>query len=1293
MLLQSEANQEHDVTDRQAIEDKFKDLLTFYQCAAGKQELADAFDPSNDGDVSEAEFVDAFPKFVAALGGNAPPADDDVVRGLAVVEPEPELDPEPEQEPEDDIENGGTFGAEDGAGAVNLTKQEKKAKKAEDKANAAEAKAQGKIDKQNAKDKAKVDKQQSKDAAKAKKRKEKAGAKARKKRAKSGAGAPGHEDSDDEENWTGEKTLAPRGAKELFRYFASTGSAAPRGMAITLYVAVNERLPHSVAMSMVYLVIGADLGARDVANLLALISLEKKSVESASDQYFKLTEKAWKEKDIGSEHVKENFGRQLREYQASGKEEEISFELGVSEAIIEDFLQQECEELGLNIDSVSGAWDKRKGAEIRRGWDVKITQGEGPPVAEGEEAAAPGADAAEPVAAAAEPADEGEDLELADRVQGGDDDDEAVDPADEAPEEDPTAEEEEPAAEEEAQEGEGEAKLTKEEKKAKKAAEKEEKAAGKAAEKEAKAAAKDEALNGPKLTAEQQEDLDIAYRSVAGRKDGRLANTLFRLSRTASHITHHEASELYIAAREVLKPELLGNGGLEGLLDGHWPVDTLAWFDKGAISPRAGSPKVMEQEMSNPLASRDDEEAGNEMLESMNLGEKQRMEDDADMGSFDKEPPDDMGALSPKALRRYAKEFEPAFVPTAYASLVAMLLSQASNFTTLKSIQTLIMRQAMPPDQVEAIGAVSAKQGVSYDDMNALIWLWTGGARPAMAIPMTQPPNAETPQPVESPGDAKGKLELTVVRANGLLKKDRMGKSDPFCTVRVEGHQRNTPVIKKTLDPEWNLTMGFRVTDRSTAIVEVYIFDEDKNDETEPLGRVTFPLLILEQDASWNDPETPLEVEFEIEPMRVMTEKSGELGTLTLQLNFTPSDVQPVVPGVTSDRIERLICTLQEHRVNADVIQYIREAAAIVLTRTAKEMQNQMPPQPTLAELAEIAEAETKATGPQEAMLLKQQLEYDLDADKASERASNHPIRQKYMTAIAYCLGKFLGINPSVLGIIAGTIIKFAPAPAVTGAFAAATLGVLGLPEQALSGIKKFLEDRLYEEMEKLVRAARLDNQYFKELQKMCRGQGCAQAMVDRASGLVAQADSFSTAAALFRLKDGQGAAEPEECTALDAVVETSPDDFVTAGVQNLQLLIWPAREETFDLVRELMDGNKAAEQGLSGWENRAELALILKSDQLSMKALRGLIHMEEFRVYLDTKKKDLEKIALAKLMAGDKAACAIMRRLTPSTGEKIEKVRNYECCIKNEELCIKITQKREIMYQNHTKRGILYQK
>ena len=68
-------------------------------------------------------------------------------------------------------------------------------------------------------------------------------------------------------------------------------------------------------------------------------------MQHASDQYFKLCEPAWKEKEEATEKICENFSRQLREYQASGKEEPLVFELGVSEKVIEEFLQEICEEM------------------------------------------------------------------------------------------------------------------------------------------------------------------------------------------------------------------------------------------------------------------------------------------------------------------------------------------------------------------------------------------------------------------------------------------------------------------------------------------------------------------------------------------------------------------------------------------------------------------------------------------------------------------------------------------------------------------------------------------------------------------------------------------------------------------------------------------------------------------------------------------------------------------------------------------------------------------------------------
>ena len=60
-------------------------------------------------------------------------------------------------------------------------------------------------------------------------------------------------------------------------------------------------------------------------------------------------------------------------------------------------------------------------------------------------------------------------------------------------------------------------------------------------------------------------------------------------------------------------------------------------------------------------------------------------------------------------------------------------------------------------------------------------------------------------------------------------------KSDPFCCVRVEGHQRNTTVVKKNMFPEWNEYFGFKVLDRTRAIFELFLYDMDRNHSTDPM--------------------------------------------------------------------------------------------------------------------------------------------------------------------------------------------------------------------------------------------------------------------------------------------------------------------------------------------------------------------------------------------------------------------------------------------------------------------------
>lgn len=49
------------------------------------------------------------------------------------------------------------------------------------------------------------------------------------------------------------------------------------------------------------------------------------------------------------------------------------------------------------------------------------------------------------------------------------------------------------------------------------------------------------------------------------------------------------------------------------------------------------------------------------------------------------------------------------------------------------------------------------------------------------------------------------KIRITIVAADGLIKRDILRLPDPFAIVSVDGEQiHTTSVIKKTLNPYWN---------------------------------------------------------------------------------------------------------------------------------------------------------------------------------------------------------------------------------------------------------------------------------------------------------------------------------------------------------------------------------------------------------------------------------------------------------------------------------------------------------
>ncbi|KAH9520453.1 Multiple C2 and transmembrane domain-containing protein 1 [Bulinus truncatus] len=87
-----------------------------------------------------------------------------------------------------------------------------------------------------------------------------------------------------------------------------------------------------------------------------------------------------------------------------------------------------------------------------------------------------------------------------------------------------------------------------------------------------------------------------------------------------------------------------------------------------------------------------------------------------------------------------------------------------------------------------------------------------------------------------------GHLEVKVFRAHGLQSADFGGLSDPFCVLELVNDRVQTQTEYKTLNPEWSKVFTFQVKDIHS-VLEVTVYDEDRNKKIEFLGKVAIPLL------------------------------------------------------------------------------------------------------------------------------------------------------------------------------------------------------------------------------------------------------------------------------------------------------------------------------------------------------------------------------------------------------------------------------------------------------------------
>ncbi|XP_023330904.1 multiple C2 and transmembrane domain-containing protein isoform X2 [Eurytemora carolleeae] len=99
--------------------------------------------------------------------------------------------------------------------------------------------------------------------------------------------------------------------------------------------------------------------------------------------------------------------------------------------------------------------------------------------------------------------------------------------------------------------------------------------------------------------------------------------------------------------------------------------------------------------------------------------------------------------------------------------------------------------------------------------------------------------------------DDVGVLIVKVFGARGLHAADLGGSSDPYCVLELDNTRVLTHTEYKTLEPSWQKVFVLSVQDVHS-VLNITVFDEDKNHKSEFLGRLVVPLIkIKNQNKRW----------------------------------------------------------------------------------------------------------------------------------------------------------------------------------------------------------------------------------------------------------------------------------------------------------------------------------------------------------------------------------------------------------------------------------------------------------
>ncbi|TPX38288.1 hypothetical protein SmJEL517_g00076 [Synchytrium microbalum] len=166
-------------------------------------------------------------------------------------------------------------------------------------------------------------------------------------------------------------------------------------------------------------------------------------------------------------------------------------------------------------------------------------------------------------------------------------------------------------------------------------------------------------------------------------------------------------------------------------------------------------------------------------------------------------------------------------------------------------------------------------------------------------------------------------VKLTVVAADGLMKRDLLRLPDPFAVVTVDGEQTHTTsVIKRTLNPYWN--ESFDIDVRANSVITVQIFDQRKFKKTKDqgfLGVINQQMSAIFDISHGGDEMLTLELK---------KSNSGEVVSgkviLNVTTNYQPASIPP--PQASQDTTATLNRRLSTSSIGSSVVGGSSVAAA-----------------------------------------------------------------------------------------------------------------------------------------------------------------------------------------------------------------------------------------------------------------------------------------------------------------------------------------------------------------------------